>query len=149
MSPAKASGYFYGKEVMTMLSKIRAHPTHTALAVGMVAIGLFLIINDHYFIWPPHYSDWLNDDIVGFLFIADGLGIGGWVLWETQLAVTNRLLLTTTSFLMSFLTILQFLTSISTGIYSNWISNAIITAFVLILARRSDSRDSRDDKSNS
>ncbi|WP_195486856.1 hypothetical protein [Lacticaseibacillus paracasei] len=115
----------------------------------MVAIGLFLIINDHYFIWPPHYSDWLNDDIVGFLFVIDGLGIGGWVLWETQLAVTNRLLLTTTSFLMSFLTILQFLTSISTGIYSNWISNAIITAFVLILARRSDSRDSSDNQSNS
>jgi len=78
-----------------MLNKIRDHPTHAVLAIGMIAIGLFLIINDHYFIWPPHYSDWLNDDIVGFLFIIDGLGIGGWVLWETQLAVTNRLLLTT------------------------------------------------------
>lgn len=127
-----------------MLNKIKDHPTHTALAIGMIAIGLFLIINDHYFIWPPHYSDWLNDDIVGFLFVIDGFGIESWVLGETQLAVANRLLLTTTSFLMSFLTILQFLTSISTGIYSNWISNAIITAFVLILARRSDSRDSSD-----
>ena len=127
-----------------MLNKIRDNPTHTALAIGMVAIGLFLIINDKYFVWPPHYSDWLNDDIVGFLFIIDGLGIGVWLLWETQSAMTNRLLLTTTSFLMSFLTILQFLNSISTGIYSNWISNAIITAFVLILARRSDSRDSHD-----
>lgn len=128
-----------------MLNKIRDNPTHAALAIGMIAIGLFLIINDHYFVWPPHYSDWLNDDIVGFLFVTDGLCIGGWVLWETQLAVTNRLLLTTTSFLMSFLTILQLLTSISTGIYSSWISNAIITAFVLILARRSDSRDSSND----
>lgn len=127
-----------------MLNKIKDHPTHTALAIGMIAIGLFLIINDHYFIWPPHYSDWLNDDIVGFSFVIDGFGIGSWVLGKTQLAVTNRLLLTTTSFLMSFLTILQFLTSISTGIYLNWISNAIITALVLILARRSDSRDSSD-----
>ncbi|TLF29012.1 hypothetical protein FEI10_14795, partial [Lacticaseibacillus casei] len=98
-----------------MLNKIRDHPMHTVLAIGIVAIGLFLIINDHYFIWPPHYTDWLNDDIVGFLFVIDGLGIWGWVLWETQLAVINRLLLTTTSFLMSFLTILQLLTSISTG----------------------------------
>ena len=121
---------------------------HTVLAIGIVAIGLFLIINDHYFIWPPHYADLLNDDIVGFLFVIDGLGIWGWVLWETQLAVINRLLLTTTSFLMSFLTILQLLTSISTGIYTSWISNAIITAFVLILARRSDSRDSSDNQSN-
>ena len=127
-----------------MLNKIRDHQTHTTLAIGMIAIGFFLIINDYYFIWPPHYSDWLNDDIVGFLFIIDGLGIGGWVLWEKHLATINRLLLTATSFLMSFLTILQFLTSISTGIYSNWISNAIITAFVLILARRSDSRDRND-----
>ena len=127
-----------------MLKKIRNHPTHTVLAIGMVAIGLFLIVNDHYFIWPPHYSEWLNDDIVGFLFVIDGLGIGGWVLWETQLAAVNRLLLTTTSFLMSFLTMLQFLTTISTGIYSSWISYAIITAFVLVMARRSDSRDSSD-----
>ena len=131
-----------------MLKKIRDNPTHTALAIGMIAIGLFLIINDKYFVWPPHYSDWLNDDIVGFLFVIDGLCIGGWVLGEAQLAVTNRLLLTTTSFLMSFLTMLQFLTSISTGIYSSWISNAIITAFVLILARRSDSRDSSDNPNN-
>ncbi len=36
-----------------MLNKIRNHPTHTALGIGVVAIGLFLIINDHYFIWPP------------------------------------------------------------------------------------------------
>lgn len=127
-----------------MLNKIRDNPTHTALAIGMIAIGLFLIINDHYFTWPPHYSDWLNDDIVGFLFIIDGIGIGGWVLWETQLAAINRILLTAASFLMSFLTILQFLTLISTGIYLNWISSAIITAFVLVLARRSDSRDSSD-----
>ncbi|TLQ49605.1 hypothetical protein FEZ34_14615 [Lacticaseibacillus casei] len=131
-----------------MLNKIRDHPMHTVLAIGIVAIGLFLIINDHYFIWPPHYTEWLNDDIVGFLFVIDGLGIGGWMLWETQLAAINRLLLTATSFLMSFLTILQLLTSISTGIYTSWISNAIITAFVLILARRSDSRDSSDNQSN-
>ena len=124
-----------------MLNKIRDHPTHTALAIGMVAIGLFLIINDHYFIWPPHYSDWLNDDIVGFLFVIDGLGLGGWVLWETQLAVTNRLLLTTTSFLMAFLTVLQFLTWVATGLYTSWISNLIIASIVLIVARRSDTRD--------
>ena len=124
-----------------MLNKIRDHPTHAALAIGMVAIGLFLIINDHYFIWPPHYSDWLNDDIVGFLFVIDGLGLGGWVLWETQLAVTNRLLLTTTSFLMAFLTVLQFLTWVATGLYTSWISNLIIASIVLIVARRSDTRD--------
>lgn len=124
-----------------MLKKIRDHPTHAALAIGMVAIGLFLIINDHYFIWPPHYSDWLNDDIVGFLFVIDGLGIGGWVLWETQSAKNNQVLLSLTSFLMAFLTVLQFLTWVATGLYTSWISNLIITSFVLIVARRSDTRD--------
>ena len=126
-----------------MLNKIRDHPTHTALAIGMVTIGLFLLTNDNYFVWPPYYSEWLNDDISGFLFVVDGIGIGGWVLWEEQSASINHLLLTITSFLMSFLTILQFLTTIATGIYTCWISNAIITAFVLIIARRSDTRDDR------
>lgn len=124
-----------------MLNKIRDHPTHTALAIGMIAIGLFLIINDHYFIWPPHYYYWLNDDIVGFLFVIDGLGMGGWVLWETQSAKKNQVLLSVTSFLMAFLTVLQFLTWVATGIYTSWISNLIITSIVLIVARRSDTRD--------
>lgn len=68
---------------------MKRHPNHIALGIGMIAIGLFLLINDHYFVWPPHYSDLLNYDIVGFLFFIDGIRIGGWVLWETQLAVTN------------------------------------------------------------
>ncbi|WP_350345782.1 hypothetical protein ABR328_11250 [Lacticaseibacillus paracasei] len=131
-----------------MLNKVKRHPTHTALAIGMIAIGLFLITSNHYFIWPPHYSYWLNDDIVGFLFVIDGFGLGSWVLREEQSAKANHSLLSATAFLMSFLTILQFLTSVSTGIYSSWISNALITALVLIVARRSDSRDGGNNQSN-
>ncbi|MFR0563369.1 hypothetical protein [Lacticaseibacillus paracasei] len=130
------------------MNKLKEHPTHVVLGIGVIAIGLFLIINDHYFIWPPRYVAWLNDDIVGFLFITDGLGLGSWVLFEDQSAKTNRLWLTVTSFLMSFFTVLQLLTSVATGIYFSWISNAIITAVVLIVARRSDSRDGGNNKSS-
>ncbi|MCI0374710.1 hypothetical protein [Lacticaseibacillus paracasei] len=126
-----------------MLNKIRNHPTHTALAIGMIAIGLFLIINDHYFIWPPNLTDSLNDDFVGSLYLFDGIAVGAWVLWESKSAKKNQVLLSVTAFLMAFLTILQFLTWAATGIYTSWISNLIITAVVLIVARRSDTRDGK------
>lgn len=126
-----------------MLNKIRDHPMHAALAIGMIVIGVFLIISDNYFIWPPNLTDSLNDDFVGSLYLFDGIAIGVWVLWESKSAKKNQVLLSVTSFLMAFLTVLQFLTWVATGIYTSWISNLIITAFVLILARRSDTRDGK------
>lgn len=127
-----------------MLNKIRDHPTHTVLAIGMAIMGLFLMANDHYFIWPPYYAEWFNDDVFGFLFVADGITLLIWVLRFSRSAVANRAILTVSSSLLAALTTLQLLATIATGTYFNWISNAIITAFVLILARRSDRYDSRN-----
>lgn len=123
------------------MNKLKEHPTHVVLGIGVIAIGLWLIVNDHFFMWPPQAVGVANDDVWGALFVLDGLGLLIWVAEGGKSVAWNRCLLTVTSGLMTFLTVLQFLTWVATGLYMSWISNAIITAFVLMLARRSDTRD--------
>lgn len=122
------------------MEEVVRHPSHFVLGLGMAGIGLWLIANDHFFMWPPAAVGIENSDFWGTLFLLDGVALLVWVM-ESGSAAWNRRLLTITSGLMAFLTILQFLTWVATGLYMSWISNGIITAFVLILARRSDSLD--------
>lgn len=116
------------------------NPHHTVLGFGAIAIGLWLVANDHFFIWPPEGTGLLNSDLWGTLFIVDGIALLAWVLDGGESIAWNRRLLTITAGLMAFLTTIQFLTWIATGFYMSWISNAVITAGVLILARGSDTR---------
>lgn len=124
-----------------MIERYRNHPNHVVLGIGIIAIGLWLIFNDHFFLWPPSAVQFVNDDFWGALFIFDGISVLVWVLYGHDSIVWNRALLTITSFLIAFLTGYQFVIWVATGMYMSWISNAIITAFVLILARRSDTKD--------
>ncbi|WP_179394994.1 hypothetical protein [Lacticaseibacillus absianus] len=123
------------------MQQIKEHPTHTVLGFGMIAIGLWLMANDHFFMWPPEAVGVFNDDVWGALFALDGLGLIIWVVESGKSVKWNRRLLTVTAGLLTFLTTLQFLTWVATGRYMSWISNAIITAFVLILSRGSDTRN--------
>ncbi|WP_404802890.1 hypothetical protein [Lapidilactobacillus wuchangensis] len=122
-----------------MFAKCKKSPMHVALGLGMIAIGIWLIMNDRFFIWPPEAVEVVNDDIWGFMFALVGVGHLIWVYDSGKSVKWNRVLLTLTGGLMGFLTVYQFLIWNATGHYMSWISNAIITAFVLILARRSDS----------
>lgn len=123
---------------------IKKHPNHIALGVGMMMIGAWLIANDQFFQWPPAAMDFVNDDVWGGLFIVIGLALILWVLDGGESVKWNRRLLAITAGTMAFLTAYQFIIWVATGIYHSWISNAIITAFVLIMARRSDTKNDQD-----
>lgn len=120
------------------MKDIRKYPMHSILGFGMVSIGIWLIANNRFFTWPPGFVETVNDDIWGGLFVICGLAHFLWVLDGTHSVRWNTVLLTITSGLMGFLTCYQFLTWTATGHYYSWISNAIITAFVIVLARNSD-----------
>ncbi|KRN27754.1 hypothetical protein IV38_GL001969 [Lactobacillus selangorensis] len=123
-----------------MISKIKLHPNHTALGVGLIAIGLWLVANDRFFIWPPYAVDLANDDVWGALVMTVGAALLVWVLDDGRSIRWNRYLLIASAGIMAFLTVYQFMIWAVTGMYHSWISNAIITAFVLIMAQRSDTR---------
>lgn len=120
---------------------IKKHPNHIALGIGMMMIGAWLMANDRFFQWPPYAVTFVNDDVWGGLFIAIGLALILWVLDGGESVKWNRRLLAIAAGAMAFLTAYQFMIWAATGMYHSWISNLIITAFVLIMARRSDTRD--------
>ena len=123
---------------------IKKHPNHIAIGIGMMMIGAWLMANDRFFQWPPYAMAFVNDDVWGGLFIVIGLALILWVLDGGESVKWNRRLLAIAAGAMAFLTAYQFMIWVATGNYYSWISNAIITAFVLILARRSDTRDDHD-----
>lgn len=79
-----------------------AHPQHEILAFAMMGIGLILICNDYYFFWPPFAVSFLNDDLVGGIFLVDGILLLKWALSTSSKIYANRNLLVITAGLLAF-----------------------------------------------
>lgn len=84
------------------------HPQHETLAFAMVGIGLILICNDYYFFWPPFAVGFLNDDLVGGVFLIDGILLLKWALSASNKIYANRNLLVITAGLLAFEAIAEF-----------------------------------------
>ena len=78
------------------------HHLHEMLAFAMMGIGLILICNDFYFFWPPFAAGFLNDDLVGGLFIAIGIWLFSWAISDKNRIATNRNLLIATAGFLAF-----------------------------------------------
>lgn len=58
-----------------MRGNLSKHPLHLILAFFTIADGLCLIFDDHYFFWPPGFSEVYNSDFVGTWALFTGLGL--------------------------------------------------------------------------
>lgn len=79
-----------------------SHPQHAILAVAMIGIGLILICNDFYFFWPPFAAGFLNDDLIGGIFVAIGVCLFKWAVSNKNKIAANRNLLVCTAGLLAF-----------------------------------------------
>lgn len=77
------------------------HPQHAILALCMIGIGLILICNDFYFFWPPFATAFLNDDLIGGIFLVVGILIIKWALDNRNKIAVNRNLLVITAGLLA------------------------------------------------
>lgn len=77
------------------------HPQHEILAFAMMGIGLILICNDFYFFWPPFATAFLNDDLIGGIFLVVGILVIKWALDNHNKIVVNRNLLVITAGLLA------------------------------------------------
>lgn len=125
-----------------MLYKIRANPMHTTLGVGFIGIGMYLMQHDDYFKWPPHLRDWANSDLFGAWIMLLGMAFLIWVVAGGRSVRWNRFIIVASAATLGFLAVYQLLHAIATGQDNMpWISNAVITVQILILARGSNTRD--------
>ena len=128
-----------------MLKLIRDNPMHTVLGLLHIGIGLFLISHDVYFQWPPGLRDGANDDIVGFWFALVGVAYLLWVVLGADNPPWNRAILVISTMTMAALATYQMLHWIALGNDSMpWMSNAAVTAFIIVLARGSDTSGGHD-----
>ena len=79
-----------------------SHPQHIILGLALIGVGLILICNDYYFFWPPFAVGFLNDDLVGGVFLVDGILLLKWALSTSSKIYANRNLLVITAGLLAF-----------------------------------------------
>lgn len=122
-------------------ARLRLYPEQGILGSVMIGIGLRLIHYDNYFVWPPFLLPSANDDGVGMLYVLAGISMIIWVLYSHRTAKWNTWQLTAALYLMAALTIYQFLHWVVLGLGMPFITNAGLTGWLLLLARRSDAQD--------
>ncbi|GAX05372.1 prophage protein [Secundilactobacillus pentosiphilus] len=121
------------------IENLKNNPFHTVIGLAELGIGFHLISHDQYFLWPPVIDGIANDDIVGGLFVIVGIVMLYWVFDDRRSVRLDHVLLIASSFLMCVLTLYQLMHWIVLGIDMPWISNAALTAVIMVLASRSDS----------
>ena len=118
---------------------MRTNPFHTTIGLVEIGLGIHLISHDQYFLLPPAIDGVANDDIVGGFFVLIGILMLFWVFDLHQSVRLDHAVLIASSFIMCVLTLYQFMHWVVLGIEMPWISNAALTAVIMILASRSDS----------
>lgn len=78
-----------------------AHPQHVILGLALIGVGLILICNDFYFFWPPFATAFLNDDLIGGIFLVVGILLIKWALDNHNKIAVNRNLLVITAGLLA------------------------------------------------
>lgn len=121
------------------MQMLKQNPFHSMIGLVEIAIGLHLIFHNQYFRWPPVFAGIANDDIVGAVFVVVGMVILYWVCDQNRSVRLDHALLILSSTIMTVLTVYQLMHAIVLGIDMPWISNAALTAVIMILASRSDS----------
>lgn len=84
------------------------HPQHIILGTAMTGIGLILICNDFYFFWPPFAAEFLNDDLIGGIFMIIGFLVIKWALDNRNKIAINRNLLIITAGLLALEATMEF-----------------------------------------
>lgn len=85
-----------------------SHPQHIILGLALIGIGLILICNDYYFFWPPFATAFLNDDLIGGIFVIVGILIIKWSLDDRNKIAVNRNLLIITAGLLALESTMEF-----------------------------------------
>lgn len=129
----------------------RRHPLHVIVGLDLVVTGLILIANDKYFFWPPQpkiITDILNDDIVGAIGMATGIGMVWWTYSKVKLIKAEHWLITTATGYYTILSMSEFLNAFSPmgepHMFISGIGELVMALITLYMAKQSPSGEEGD-----
>lgn len=78
------------------------HPLHSIMGLALTYAGIILLVNHHYFFWPPFLVSFLNDDAISVLAILAGVTMIWWSFKDKDLDRVNLSLLLFSCFFWMF-----------------------------------------------
>lgn len=137
-----------------MLRKIKTRlltdPLHAIVGFDLMATGLILLTNRHYFFWPP-WPEWIttieNDSIVGFIGLCTGVSMIWWSMAADKSIRANRLLIPTASAYYALLGMTELMHAIfapagTPHMYMSGLSEVVMLMITLYMAKSSPTRRS-------
>lgn len=138
------------KRLKKVTERLLTDPLHAIVGLDLVATGLILLFNRHYFFWPPQpeiVTAILNDSVVGFIGVCLGLGMIAWALSHSRPAVVDHWIITLST---AYYTIIA-MTELAHAFFGRGgfrgymamdaMSDLIMVGIALYMAQNSNSKD--------
>lgn len=125
-----------------------ADSLHIIVGLDLLATGLILLTNRHYFFWPP-WPSWIttveNDIVIGLIGVVVGLGMIYWAGSTEKSISLNRKLIPTASAYFTLLAATEVLHGLfaplgTPHMYTSGLSELIMVLITLYMARNSPTR---------
>lgn len=130
---------------MKITKQLLNSPLHSIVGLDLVATGLILLTNRHYFFWPP-WPSWIttveNDIVIGLIGVVVGLGMIYWAGSTEKSISLNRKLIPTASAYFTLLAATELLHGFfaplgTPHMYTSGLSELIMVLITLYMARNS------------
>ena len=122
-----------------------SHPLHLLVGLDLITTVGVLLLNRHYFFWPP-WPSWIttieNGIFIGLIGVVTGLGMIYWAISTEKSIRLNRILIPTASAYFTMLAATEilhgFFAQLGTPhMYTSGLSELIMTLITLYMARNS------------
>lgn len=94
-------------EIGKVWENIKSNPLHLIIGLTLFLSGIFLLVCDDFFLWPPEWSNFFNNDLVDTVAIVIGVFYFAYVLAGSKSPLANICLLTISAFLLTILIVLE------------------------------------------
>lgn len=122
-----------------MFKKIIANPLHFVIGFALSCMGIDLIRNRHYWVYPPSITTFTNDDAVGTVILIIGLSILFWVIAHKPTSFyheVDNILLIPAAVSTSFVGIYQLIQTIATNQSMPWYMTLSLLLIIEVVAYR-------------
>ena len=94
-------------EIGKVWENIKSNPLHLIIGLTLFLSGSFLLVCDDFFLWPPEWCNFFNNDLVDTVAIVIGVFYFAYVLAGSKSPLANICLLTISAFLLTILIVLE------------------------------------------